>query len=49
MQENTNRAIIINSIINYAKMGINTILALLTTRYALLALGVTDYGLFSIL
>ena len=49
MQENTNRAIVINSLINYAKMFINTILALLTTRYALLALGVTDYGLFSIL
>ena len=49
MQENTNRAIVINSLINYAKMAINTVLALLTTRYALLALGVTDYGLFSIL
>lgn len=49
MQENTNRAIVINSFINYAKMAINTILALLTTRFALLALGVTDYGLFSIL
>ena len=49
MQENTNKAIAVNSIINYAKMGINTILALLTTRFALQALGVNDFGLFSVL
>ena len=49
MQENTNKAIAINSLINYAKMGINTILALLTTRFALLALGVADFGLYSVL
>ena len=49
MQENTNKAIAINSLINYAKMGINTILALLTTRFALQALGVNDFGLFSVL
>ena len=49
MQENTNKAIFINSIINYAKMIINTVLSLLTTRYALQALGVVDFGLFSVL
>lgn len=49
MFENTNKAIAINSMINYAKMGINIILALFTTRFALKALGVTDYGLFSVL
>lgn len=49
MVENTNKAIAINSIINYAKMGINTILALFTTRFALQALGVVDYGLFAVL
>ena len=49
MQENTNKAIFINSIINYAKMLINTVLSLLTTRYALQALGVVDFGLFSVL
>lgn len=49
MQENTNKAIIVNSIINYAKMGINTILALFTTRFALQALGINDFGLFSVL
>lgn len=49
MQENTNKAIAVNSIIIYARMGINTILALFTTRFALKALGVVDYGLFSVL
>lgn len=49
MTENTNKAIAINSIINYAKMGVNTILALFTTRFALQALGVVDYGLFAVL
>lgn len=49
MLENTNKAILINSIINYVRMAITTILALLTTRYALLALGVEDFGLFSVL
>lgn len=49
MQENTNKAIAVNSIILYARMGINTILALFTTRFALQALGVADYGLFSVL
>ena len=48
MQENTNKAIAINSLINYAKMAINTILALLTTRFALKALGVDDFGLFAV-
>lgn len=49
MQENTNKAIAINSIILYAKMGITTICALLTTRFALKALGVDDFGLYSVL
>lgn len=49
MQENTNKAIAVNSLIMYARMFINTILALFTTRYALIALGVADYGLFSVL
>lgn len=48
MQENTNKAIAINSIIMYLRMGINIILALFTTRFALQALGVMDYGLFSV-
>ena len=49
MQENSNRAIAVNSVIMYARMFINTFLALLTTRYALKALGVEDFGLFSVL
>lgn len=49
MQENTNKAILINSVILYVRMGIVTICALLTTRYALQALGFVDFGLFSVL
>ena len=49
MKENTNRAIAGNALILYAKMGINTVCALLTTRFALQALGVVDYGLYSVL
>lgn len=49
MQENTNRAIAYNSIILYGKMVVNTICALLTTRFALRALGVVDYGLYAVL
>ena len=49
MQENTNRAIAYNSAILYGKMVINTLCALLTTRFALQALGVVDYGLYAVL
>ena len=49
MQENTNRAIAYNSLVIYGKMAINTICALLTTRFALQALGVVDFGLYSLL
>ena len=49
MQENTNRAIAFNSAILYGKMVINTVCALLTTRFALQALGVVDYGLYAVL
>ncbi len=49
MQENTNRAIVYNSIALYAKMGITTICSLFTTRFALQALGVVDFGLYSVL
>ena len=49
MKENSNRAIAGNALILYVKMGINTICALLTTRFALQALGVVDYGLYSVL
>ena len=49
MKENTNRAIAINSIISYIRIIINACLGLFTTRYALQALGMMDYGLFSVL
>ncbi len=49
MQENTNRTIAVNSIILYGKMVINTVCALLTTRFALQALGIVDYGLYAVL
>ena len=49
MQENTNKAIIFNSIVLYVKLVISTICSLFTTRFALQALGVVDYGLYSVL
>lgn len=49
MQENTNGAIALNTIVLYAKMAITTICALFTTRFALQALGNSDFGLFSVL
>ena len=49
MRENTNQAIAYNSVILYIKMAVNTICALLTTRFALQALGVTDFGLYAVL
>ena len=49
MQENTNKSLAINSLILYAKMGITTLCALFATRFALAALGVEDFGLFSVL
>lgn len=49
MQENTNRAIAYNSVIIYGKLIINTICVLLSTRFALQALGVVDFGLYAVL
>ena len=48
MKENTNKAIVVNSIVLYIKFGITTITSLLSTRFALEALGVDDFGLFSV-
>ena len=49
MQENTNRAIVLNSIILNARLIVTTLCSLLTVRFALKALGEVDYGLFSLL
>lgn len=49
MQENSNKAIFLNSLFLYAKLFVVIITTFLTTRFALQALGVTDFGLFSVL
>ena len=49
MQENTNKAIVINTIILYLRLFVSTIAGLFTTRFALQALGVNDFGLFSVI
>jgi O-antigen/teichoic acid export membrane protein len=49
IKENTNRAIAFNSAVLYVRLGLTTILGLFTTRYTLQALGVDDFGLFSLL
>ncbi len=48
MEEGTNKAIVINSIILYAKLIVTIITGIVTTRYALQALGVEDFGIFSV-
>ena len=49
MQENTNKAIIINSLVLYSRLIITMLCGFFTTRFSLQALGVVDYGLFSVL
>ena len=49
VQEGTNKAIVINSIVLYARLIITSLCGFFTTRFALQALGVVDYGLFSVL
>lgn len=49
VKEGTNKAIVINSIILYSRLIITSICGFFTTRFALQALGVVDYGLFSVL
>lgn len=49
MRENTNKAIFVNSVVLYVKMIITVISAVFTTRFALQALGVVDYGLYALL
>ena len=48
MQENTNKALAINSVILYVRLAITSVLGLFTTRFALQALGINDYGIFSV-
>ena len=49
MKENTNKSLVINSVILYARLALTTVFSLLTTRFALQALGVNDFGLFSVM
>lgn len=49
MLENTNKAIFVNTIISYARLIVTAIAGLFTTRFALQALGVDDFGLFSVI
>lgn len=48
MKENSNKAIALNSFVLYIRMAITAILGLFTTRLSLQALGVNDFGLFSV-
>lgn len=48
MEENTNKAIVVNTVIMYVRLAVVSICGLFTTRFALQALGVTDFGLFSV-
>lgn len=49
MQENTNKALAVNTLALYGKLLITAVCGLLTARFSLQALGVTDFGLFSVL
>lgn len=48
MQENTNKTIAVNTVILYARLAITVLCSLFITRFALRALGVDDFGLFSV-
>lgn len=48
MKENSNIAVVVNSLIMYIRLAIISVCGLLYTRYGLLALGERDYGLFAV-
>lgn len=47
--DSSNKKIVFNSVILYIKLFVMTITSFFTTRFALQALGVNDFGLFSVL
>lgn len=49
MEANSNGTIVRNTIILYSRLLINTLSSLFATRFALKALGVSDFGLFSVI
>lgn len=48
MIQNSNKRIAINTAIIYVRLAIVTIVSLLSTRYVLLALGASDFGLYNV-
>lgn len=48
MQENTNKSLAVNTLALYIRLLVTAICGLFTTRFALEALGVVDYGLFQL-
>ena len=49
MDENTNKTLAVNTLILYVRLFIVAICGLVATRFALQALGIVDFGLFSVL
>ena len=49
IQENTNKALVYNTVILYIKLLVNTVTSLLATRFTLKAMGADDFGLFAVL
>lgn len=48
MIQNNNKRIVVNTIIIYGRLSVTVIVSLLTTKYVLQALGVSDYGLYNV-
>ena len=48
MLENTNKAIAYNTVVLYIRLIVTSVCSLFISRYSLQALGVVDYGLFSV-
>lgn len=49
MQENTNSAIVFNSFVLYVRLFITAACSIISTRFALQALGINDYGLYAVI
>ena len=49
MVANANKRIAINTLITYSRLIITTLVGLLSTRYVLIALGDSNYGLYCVL
>ena len=48
MQENTSKAVVINSLVLYGRLIVVSLCGLFATRFALQALGVRDFGIFAV-